>query len=160
MLVELMGGKIKAISPNLNNNVNDSPGSIFVFKIELDAPENTQQTQHLQTPTKTITDQEDNLINFNDIQILLAEDNILNQKVALQLFTSIGCELDIASDGKEALLKAAKKNYDLIFMDQMMPIMDGLSATEELRHQGCSIPIIAMAANVLEEDRLACIRLE
>jgi len=158
MLVELMGGEIKAISPNPNNNVNDSPGSIFIFKMKLDVPENTEQTQILQPQNETISDQEVDLVNLNGIQILLAEDNILNQKVALQLFTSIGCELDIASDGKEALLKAAKKNYDLIFMDQMMPIMDGLSATEELRHQGCSIPIIAMAANVLEEDRLACIK--
>jgi signal transduction histidine kinase/CheY-like chemotaxis protein len=92
------------------------------------------------------------------IRVLVAEDNTINQKVAFGLLTRLGCEVETASDGQEALEMAAEHEYDLIFMDCRMPRMDGFAATQALREQlEHFIPIVAMTANVLEGDRERCL---
>lgn len=88
-----------------------------------------------------------------NLAILIAEDNLINQKVAKTIFKTIGYEIDIASNGNEVLNKVKNKEYDVIFMDFMMPIKDGLQATVELREKKYKMPIIAMTASVTEEDR-------
>jgi len=91
-------------------------------------------------------------INRN-LSILVAEDNLLNQKVAKTAFKSIGFEIDIAVNGNDAINKIAQKEYDIVFMDFMMPVKDGLEATKELRGTGFNKPIIALTGNALEDDR-------
>jgi PAS domain S-box-containing protein len=88
-----------------------------------------------------------------DLRILVAEDNSINQKVARTLFKNIGYEIEIAQNGLEVLEKIGKAKYDIIFMDVMMPEMDGLQATREIRQKGNNIPIIAMTANIAKEER-------
>ncbi len=88
--------------------------------------------------------------------ILVAEDNVMNQFIAQQLFSSFGLEIDIANNGLEVLDKVADSSFDLIFMDYMMPELDGLEATRRLRALGCTIPIIAMTANAMKGDREIC----
>jgi PAS domain S-box-containing protein len=88
-----------------------------------------------------------------DLNILVAEDNAINQKVAKTLFKNIGYEVDFAKNGIETLEMVRRKAYDIIFMDIMMPEMDGIQATIELRKLGSSIPIIAMTANISKDEK-------
>lgn len=93
-------------------------------------------------------------------KILLAEDNLTNQKVAKLLFSQMGYSVQLALNGAEALQKALVENYDLIFMDVSMPEMDGLEATRRICRE---LPpaerpyIIALTANAMTEDRQKCL---
>ncbi|MGC9470377.1 MAG: response regulator [Bacteroidales bacterium] len=89
-----------------------------------------------------------------DISILVADDNFINQKVAQAIFKNLGYEIDMAADGKEVIEKTAARNYDIIFMDVMMPEMDGFEAADELRKQGKEMPIIAVTADTNQESRV------
>jgi len=120
------------------------------------------------------------------IRILLAEDNLVNQKVAVRMLIKLGYRVDIATNGLEAVEAVGRATYDLIFMDCQMPEMDGYSATKLIRkteegrqnrsearreplteknsstphstHRAPSrLPIIALTANALKEDREACL---
>ena len=88
-----------------------------------------------------------------DIKILVAEDNIINQKVAQTFFKNLGYEIDIAGNGKVAVEKANQKEYDIVFMDIMMPEMDGWEATQLMRDEGKDFPIVAITADIGEEAR-------
>jgi len=94
------------------------------------------------------------------VRILLVEDNLVNQEVALFLLTAEGAVVDIANHGAEAVDKVDRNRtaYDLILMDLHMPIMDGYEATRRLRKDGADahLPIIAMTADVMTEDRARC----
>jgi len=93
------------------------------------------------------------------LEVLLAEDNLVNQKVALQMLARLGIRADVAGDGREAVHMLSQRSYDLILMDLQMPEVDGLEATRCIRiADDISQPyIVAMTANVLEDDRKACL---
>lgn len=96
----------------------------------------------------------------HSISILMAEDNMLNQKLARFMLTKAGYKLEIANNGREAVEKFTTNPsaYDLIFMDINMPVMDGLEATQALRERGFhDIPIIAVTADAMKEDRQRCL---
>ena len=92
-------------------------------------------------------------------RVLLAEDNPVNQEVALTLLQLAGLQVDLAQTGREAVEKAASGRYALILMDMQMPELDGLQATRLLRArpETARVPIIAMTANAYAEDRTACL---
>jgi len=92
-------------------------------------------------------------------RILLVEDNRINLKVTVGYLQSLGLKADVAFDGREALNKLAKKDYDLIFMDCQMPVMDGYEATIAVREKEASdrrIPIVALTANAMVGDKEKC----
>jgi len=94
------------------------------------------------------------------LRLLLAEDNPVNQKVALAILRSRGYDADVASDGEQVLEMLETGSYDAVFMDVQMPRMDGLEATREIRKRwpGEKGPmIIGLTAHALEEDRRACL---
>jgi CheY-like chemotaxis protein len=97
----------------------------------------------------------------NDLHILLVEDNILNQKLIFLNLSKYGYKIDIANNGKEALEKVKTNRYHLIIMDLMMPVMDGLEASREIRKYeesfAYSTPIIGLTANTLDADREKCL---
>ena len=92
-----------------------------------------------------------------DLSILVAEDNVINQKVAETIFSNLGFKIDIAIDGKEAVEKLSKKPYDIIFMDLVMPNKDGIQATVDIRGMGQQVPIIAMTATASKQTQAQAI---
>jgi CheY-like chemotaxis protein/xanthosine utilization system XapX-like protein len=98
---------------------------------------------------------------LKDINILLAEDNLINQKITLLTLKPLVSSIDTASDGKEAVDKFTSGNYDIILMDIQMPVMSGLIAAEKIRVLEASlethIPIIAITANAMLGDKEKCI---
>ncbi|MGH9362750.1 MAG: response regulator, partial [Thermoanaerobaculia bacterium] len=93
-------------------------------------------------------------------RVLLAEDNEVNQKVAVHVLSRQGYEVDVVETGVKAVEAVARKDYDLVLMDMQMPEMDGVEATVEIRRREASsgkrIPILAMTANAMEADRRRC----
>lgn len=95
------------------------------------------------------------------VRILLAEDHPVNQKMMVKMLEKLGCHVDTADNGQEAIHKIEQKVYDLVLMDCQMPVMDGYTATEEIRKRDGSlkqIPIIAVTANAMVEDRERCLK--
>jgi signal transduction histidine kinase/CheY-like chemotaxis protein len=88
-----------------------------------------------------------------DISVLVAEDNIINQKVAQTIFGNLGLSIDIAQNGDEVIQKVREKCYDIVFMDLMMPDRDGIQATVELRGLGYQMPIVAMTATASAKSK-------
>ncbi len=99
---------------------------------------------------------------FQGESILLVEDNIVNQKVAISILTKMGLNIDVANDGQEALDMTTEKNYSIVLMDCQMPVMSGYESTRNIRRreeqQRCRrLPVIAMTANAMSGDREKCL---
>ncbi|MDE2416544.1 MAG: response regulator [Burkholderiales bacterium] len=93
------------------------------------------------------------------LDVLLVEDHAINQKLALTLLERWGHSVAIAENGQQALDALAHRQFDVVLMDMMMPVMDGLEATRHIRarESGQHMPIIAMTANAMESDRQRCL---
>ena len=91
-------------------------------------------------------------VSLTGLRVLVAEDNRINQLIIRQLLEGLGVVVEIASDGREAIAQAGA-DFDVILMDMQMPEVDGLAA---IRAAGVSVPIVALTANVLPDDRKKC----
>ena len=144
-IVDLMGGTIEVHSqPN--------KGTAFVVHLPLTIQEEKPHRQQDNQGTPETPEKPD----FTGKRILLAEDNALNQEIALTILSQYGFTVDPVQNGAEAvdrLRTAPAGTYDLVIMDVQMPIMDGYTATKQIRQMHNPIPILAMTANAFEEDR-------
>jgi CheY-like chemotaxis protein/HPt (histidine-containing phosphotransfer) domain-containing protein len=144
-LVDLMGGTL-GVKSALNE------GTSFWAEIDLDpGPEDTLRVADA-------TGNSD-LVIREGTRVLIAEDNPTSRMVTEALLKKLSCEVDIAVDGREALQKAQAVDYDIVFMDCYMPLMDGFQATRRIRRSpdNGDVPVIALTASVTEDDRLRCL---
>jgi len=137
-LVELMHGKIWVESKL-------GVGSIFIFEVKLPKGNIEGLKQKMQIKVEDITV-------LKGSKVLLVEDNLINQEIIIGLLEDSGIILDIANNGQEAVDKCKKNSYELLFMDIQMPIMDGYTATKIIKQNNATIPIVALTANVMQED--------
>jgi PAS domain S-box-containing protein len=115
----------------------------------------TEEHNSRNEPALLKNENEENRENLSNINVLLVEDNLVNQLVAKELLMSLKAKVVIAENGQKALDSLGEHKFDVVLMDIQMPIMDGLTATQEIRKQEeyQSLPIIAMTAHAREEDK-------
>jgi CheY-like chemotaxis protein len=143
-LVELMGGEL-TIASELGT------GTTFTLTVALNAAEPPLTVAEIPVVAATPTGR--------SLRILLAEDNMVNQKVATRMLERLGYRADIAANGLEVLDLFRQRSYDVILMDVQMPEMDGITATKRLRaNPDLTQPyIVALTANAMGEDAEACL---
>jgi signal transduction histidine kinase len=152
-LVELMGGAIGVTSA-------EGKGSTFWFEVRLEkspASDCVIGSNLVSVPTQN---------QFGGgrlLRVLLAEDNAVNQKVAILQFRKLGCEIEVVGNGRDALAAWQRGGHDIIFMDCQMPEMDGLEATRKIRalekvRSLAPIRIVAMTASAMPGDRENCLQ--
>ncbi|MEH6519438.1 MAG: two-component regulator propeller domain-containing protein [Halioglobus sp.] len=159
----------------------DRRGVLLTYLTHSSPPDIFQEWTHLSKPTtsSSLRDAILEVIGYNVISeadsepkeihhsrahaknILVAEDVETNQKIAREMIQLLGCKVDIANNGKEAIEMYLRNSYDLIFMDCQMPILDGYEATLKIRkleedNQVSATPIIALTAGITKEDELRC----
>lgn len=144
-LVEAMGGTIAVDS-------SAGEGSCFSFNVNLGvaSEEDLAEVARQRKPSGN----RDSLINR---RLLVAEDNPINQQLALEFLTQRGAVVDIAENGRIAIAKITEGDYDAVLMDIHMPELDGLEATRILREQGIEIPVIAVSADALQERKASAL---
>jgi two-component system sensor histidine kinase/response regulator len=142
-LVELMGGQI---------GVRSEPGKGSSFWCELPFPIDRES----EVSSDQSSQKDETTIMYPALAVLLAEDNPTSQLVATSMLERLGCKVDIAATGAEAVAMVVKKKYNLVFMDCHMPEMDGIEAARKIRASetdGKHLPIIAFTAGALAVDR-------
>ena len=144
-LIAMMGGKLEVKSEY-------GKGSEFYFTIY-------QKEVSDEQAGRVKVDKDENVMKFTapDAEILIVDDNEINRKVAVGLLQPLQMNIDLAEDGRRAIYMMQKKKYDLVFMDHLMPVMNGVEATRELRKSANgymkNVPIIALSANAMKENQ-------
>jgi signal transduction histidine kinase/CheY-like chemotaxis protein len=143
-LARIMNGKITLESRH-------GAGSRFGFSMQLDSV-NSQDDGNEQLPGETD-------VPASQLRVLLAEDNTVNQTLALAILDKFGIKAELARNGYEALQAVSVREFDVVLMDVQMPELDGLDATRSIRALPATVPqpwIIAVTANAFEQDRQLC----
>ncbi|MBF0572252.1 MAG: response regulator [Desulfamplus sp.] len=190
-LVEMMDGHI-GFESKIKDGSNSGSGTTFWFTaqfekrfgVDIEASSETESkiqfitknTTSIKEPSTTLRNRQilshiktlnslkmnNGKTSYSNAKILLVEDNITNQVVAIGILRKLGYQADIANNGKEALEFISRTSYDLILMDCQMSEMDGYEATEKIRQgaagmENINVPIVAMTANAVTGEREKCI---
>ena len=144
-LVELMGGSIQVESKK-------DVGSTFTFSIATQI--DTHPVNSDDSPETSDSKVPLHIFKHTELKILVVEDNTINQMIATEFLSHLSLQADIAENGLIAVEAATKKDYDIIFMDIQMPILDGIEATKQIRRNqnGHRPVIIALTANAVKDD--------
>ncbi|MGB5268746.1 MAG: ATP-binding protein [Polyangiales bacterium] len=144
-LVELMDGEL-----GVSSTVDE--GTCFWAELDLGLGQDT-------TLRVIETDGQSQVLIREGALVLVAEDDPTSRMVTEALLRKLCCEVDIATDGREALEKAKANDYDIVFMDCHMPLIDGFQATQRIRQSPGKeeLPIVALTASVTEDDRVRCL---
>lgn len=145
-LAQLLGGDVKLGSSD------SSHGTTFVVHIHYVPVENPKASASAKKPVGK-TEPTDLL---KDKKILMVEDSVDNQLLAQLYLTRSGAQVEFADNGQIGVEKALEKDYDVILMDIQMPVMDGYTATRELRRRGNRAPIVALTGYAMKEDQARC----
>jgi PAS domain S-box-containing protein len=155
-LAQAMGGEVGVESV-------EGQGSSFWFTARLGLTDAATPFLPTQAPTLTAS-LEMQLAALRGARILLVDDNDINLQIGCELLQEVGLHVDTADDGLQALhrlaqAQAVRQPYDLVLMDMQMPVMDGVTATREIRlqRQWADLPIVAMTANAMQVDRDRCL---
>jgi PAS domain S-box-containing protein len=142
-LAELMGGTI---------TVTSEPGKGSTFKFSISVEPTVAAVKSVESENSTLAD-------FKNLSILVAEDNLTNQKLVKLIFSKLGVTYSLAQNGREAFEIAQTRAWDVIFMDLQMPEMGGIDATKLIRSTNGpsqNTTVIALTANAFEDDKKAC----
>jgi signal transduction histidine kinase/ligand-binding sensor domain-containing protein/CheY-like chemotaxis protein len=152
-LLRLMSGDIRLISPAIDKPFKtETPGASFVFRFKVKAAPNNEKS------VSSANSNAGSVLKFNeDFKILLVEDNLINQLLAVTVLENFGLKVITANDGLQGVEKIKAEDFDLILMDVQMPVMNGYESTAAIRAMGLSIPIIGLTANVYKEDIEKCL---
>jgi CheY-like chemotaxis protein len=158
VLLSSVGDESRSKYPDLFNAVLTKPikyAQLYSI-VQLELKEVKEKQEEAATPKPTLLSEE--FANSYPLDILIAEDNPINQKLAIKVLNKLGYEPKVANNGKEAVEMMSARPYNLILMDMFMPEMDGLEATKVIRRQKTikQPSIVAMTANVLQEDKEQC----
>jgi PAS domain S-box-containing protein len=167
-LSEMMGGQmwvesngqVGGDSPTESRSLPPRQGSTFYFTISAKSAFNVPPPPRMMPVQDRSTVEETCSIDPYPLRILLAEDNVVNQKVALHLLQRLGYRADVAGNGLEVLEALHRQAYDVILMDVQMPEMDGLITTQQIHQEwqpSLRPYIIAMTANAMQGDRQTCL---
>lgn len=139
-LVELMRGDISVESEF-------GQGSTFYFTSRFGISVENDDSRPMTELDESLLKQ------ISGANVLLVEDNDINQQVALELLKKLHLKVETAENGQQALEKVKETDFDVILMDIQMPVMDGFTATRQIRQMGKTVPIIAMTAHAMDEDK-------
>jgi signal transduction histidine kinase/DNA-binding response OmpR family regulator len=141
-LAEMQGGKV-TVKSELEK------GSEFIIELPFQlAYESSDSATQVAAPLPPL----------GNYKVLLAEDNELNQKLAVNYLESFGLEVEVANNGLTVIEKLKEKHFDLVLMDIQMPLLDGYDTAKKLRAEmGSSLPIVAMTAHILQGEKEKCL---
>jgi len=152
-LVEMMSGKIWIESE-------EGIGSTFFFTARFKIDNQSEEQDNEGRSEVAVQSKETPMKAARILNILIAEDNLLNQKIAVKLLEKKGWLVEVVDNGQKVIDRISTRNFDAVLMDVQMPVLDGLEATKRIREQekqtGRHIPIVAMTARAMVEDERKC----